>query len=287
MRSGSSSTAESKATGPITAVIADDEPFMREALKEQLQMLWPDLDIVAEAGDGPEALRMVTQTKPDIAFLDIRMPGLTGLQVAQLIPESTKIVFVTAYDAHALEAFDANAVDYVLKPLDPMRLAKMVTRLRKAAETDKRSDSGQSLLGPSNHEAVVRSLAAGASQDEEPSSDQDGGDGDRTQLRLEWLHVSVGQQVQMVHVDDVMFFESDTKYTRVVSSDCDGLIRTSLKELVGKLPFTFVQVHRGAVVNRRFIKSAHKVDDTLVLEIKGNPTKLKVSEANRSLFRAM
>jgi len=245
-----------------TAVIADDEPYMREALREQLQMLWPDLEIVAEAADGPEALRALNVHKPSFAFLDIRMPGLTGLQVAQLVEGRTRVVFVTAYDNHAIEAFEASAVDYVLKPLDSARLAKVVTKLQELIHTSPPS------------QLVALKILSAASEAQEGSS-------------LKWLHVSTGQQVRLTHVDDVMFFESDTKYTRVVASDVDGLIRTSLKELKDQLPSSFVQVHRSAVVNRHFVRAVHRIDDNMELEIKGYQGRLKVSEANRHLFRAM
>ena len=245
-----------------TALIADDEPFMREALREQLQMLWPDLEIVAEAADGPEALRALMAHKPSFAFLDIRMPGLTGLQVAQLVEGHTRVVFVTAYDNHALEAFEANAVDYVLKPLDAARLAKVVTRLQALAHST-----------PPSQRDALRALS-------EPEPAAKG-------AQLEWLHVATGQQVRLTHVDDVMFFESDTKYTRVVAHEVDGLIRASLKELLTQLPSAFVQVHCSAVVNRHFVRAVHRVDDNVELEIKGLKERLRVSEANRHLFKAM
>lgn len=250
-----------------TAVIADDEPFMREALREQLKALWPDLDIVAEASDGPEALRALTAHRPSLAFLDIRMPGLSGLQVAQLIDGKTQVVFVTAYDSHALEAFEANAVDYLLKPLEPVRLAKVVTKLRSHLSSA-RNDS----LAHADPRSVRNAMEHAA---QAPST------------RMEWLHVSVGQQVRMAHVEDVMYFESDTKYTRVVARDVDGLIRTSLKELVPQLPSAFIQVHRSAVVNRHFIRAVLRIDDNVELEIKDCDARLRVSEANRHLFKAM
>lgn len=245
-----------------TAVIADDEPYMREALREQLQMLWPDLEIVSEAADGPEALRAINLQKPAFAFLDIRMPGLTGLQVAQLVEGRTRVVFVTAYDTHAVEAFEASATDYILKPLDSARLAKVVTKLQ-----------GLGHISPPPHIDALKRLAS-ASEAPEGSC-------------LEWLHVSTGQQVRLTHVDDVMFFESDTKYTRVVTGEVDGLIRTSLKELKDQLPSSFVQVHRSAVVNRHFVRAVHRIDDNMELEIKGSTVRLKVSEANRHIFKAM
>lgn len=240
---------------------------MREALREQLQVLWPALDVVAEASDGPEALRALMAHKPSVAFLDIRMPGLSGLQVAQLVEGNTQVVFVTAYDNHALEAFEANAVDYLLKPLEPVRLAKVVNKLQSRL---------LSVRNDSSATADPRSVLRAMEQV-----------GQAPSARMEWLHVSVGQQVRMAHVEDVMFFESDTKYTRVVAKDVDGLIRTSLKDLLPQLPSAFIQVHRSAVVNRHFIRAVLRVDDNVELEIKDCTARLRVSEANRHLFKAM
>lgn len=257
---------EMNSTRP-TAIIADDEPMMREALRDQLMTLWPELLILEEVGDGPAALRALAAHRPDVAFLDIRMPGLSGLQVAQLIDGATKVVFVTAYDNHALEAFEASAVDYILKPLEVKRLAKVVAKLCAGmAEPANRQ---------AQHEALQRLNKTQEQEGQAPEGD------------LSWLHVSTGQQVRLVHVDDVMYFESDTKYTRVVSNDVDGLIRTSLKDLTAQLPSAFVQIHRSAIVNRHFVKSVHKVDDSLELEMKTGSVRLKVSEANRHHFRAM
>lgn len=246
-----------------TALIADDEPFMRAALRDQLAMLWPELQIVAEAEDGPGALRAIEAQRPDVAFLDIQMPGLTGLQVAQSITTRTRVVFVTAHDAHALEAFEANAVDYVLKPLDAGRVARLVTRLQRSLE-------------PAPAVSLAQVMAA---LQHAPAATPSG---------LEWLQVSQGQQIRMVHVDDVMFFKSDHKYTAVVAADCDGLVRLSLKELLDGLDARqFLQISRGAVVNRRFIRAVRRVDDAMELEIKGHAERLPVSAPNHHLFRAM
>jgi DNA-binding LytR/AlgR family response regulator len=251
-----------------TALIADDEPFMRDVLREQLLLLWPDLVLLADACDGPSALLQIETQRPDIAFLDIRMPGLSGLQVARAVTVPTRIVFVTAYDAHAVDAFEANAVDYVLKPVEMARLSKVVAKLR------------QSIAQPSSltlsqlTEALTRlGMQAPAAP---PASS------------LEWFQVSVGQQVHMVHVDDVRYFESDTKYTRVVAEGTDGLIRASLKELMEQLdPQQFVQTHRSTVVNRRFVRVVHRRGEVLELELRGTTERLKVSTANHHLFKAM
>jgi DNA-binding LytR/AlgR family response regulator len=247
-----------------TALIADDEPFMRAALRDHLAVLWPELQVLAGAEDGPGALRAIEARQPDIAFLDIQMPGLTGLQVAQSITARTRVVFVTAHDSHALEAFEANAVDYVLKPLDGGRVARLVTKLRRS-------------LDPAPALSLAQVVAA---LQQAPAAAPAAG--------LEWLQVSQGQQVRMVHVDDVVFFKSDNKYTRVVAADCDGLVRLSLKELLDGLGArSFLQVSRGAVVNRRFIRAVRRVDDAMELEMKGHDERVPVSVPNQHLFRAM
>lgn len=243
---------------------------MREALRDQLALLWPDLRIAAEAGDGPAALLQIERLRPDFAFLDVRMPGLSGLQVARQLTTATRVVFVTAHDSHALEAFDANAVDYVLKPLDTERLARTVAKLR------------QQLPTPGLEARVTEALARleAAATGTRPAEPADGG--------LEWLQVSVGHQIHMVHVDDVRYFESDTKYTRVVADGTDGLIRTSLKELLEKLvPGHFLQTHRSVLVNRRFIRAVHRKGEAMELELRGGAERLKVSLAHHHLFKAM
>lgn len=256
------------------ALIADDEPFMRDSLREQLGQLWPELEIIAEAEDGPSALLQLDALKPDIAFLDIRMPGLTGLQVARAMTAPSHVVFVTAYDQHALEAFESNAVDYVVKPLEGERLAKMVAKLKRLTSQGA-APSVDLLMGALQKlgvTAAVGSASAGAPRVKP----------------LEWLQVAVGTQIRMVSAQDVHFFEADSKYTRVVADGCDGLIRTSLKELLEQLPGDdFMQVHRGTVVNRRFIHAVHRKGEQVELEIKGHKERLKVSAANHHLFRAM
>lgn len=250
----------------VRAILADDEPFMRAALRERLQQLWPELEIAQECEDGIGALQAIQSRQPQLAFLDIRMPGLSGLQVAQALQPgvATRVVFVTAFDAHAIEAFEAQALDYVLKPVELPRLAKTVARLRQALAEQ---------AAPQQLVQALRSLhlqAAGARAE--------AGD---------WLQVAVGNQVRLLHVDDVQFFESDSKYTRVVADDCDGLIRMSLKELLARLdPQLFIQTHRSVVVNRRHVRGVHRRGETLELEIKGREERLKVSTQHHHLFRA-
>ncbi|MDI4633869.1 LytTR family transcriptional regulator DNA-binding domain-containing protein [Pelomonas sp. V22] len=249
----------------LTAILADDEPFMRAALRERLQQLWPELQIVQECEDGLSALQAIQRLQPQLAFLDIRMPGLTGLQVAQSLQGAlTRLVFVTAFDAHAIEAFEAQALDYVLKPVELPRLAKTVARLRQALAEQ---------AAPQQLAQALKNLQ------QQPAPRPAAGD---------WLQVAVGSQVRLVHVDDVQFFESDSKYTRVVAEDCDGLIRLSLKELLERLdPQLFLQTHRSVVVNRRHVRGVHRRGEALELEIKGREERLKVSTQHHHLFKAM
>jgi DNA-binding LytR/AlgR family response regulator len=254
-----------------TAVIADDEPLMRASLREQLQRIWPQLEVLAEAGDGPSALVAIESLRPDLAFLDIRMPGLSGLQVAHGLTVPTKVVFVTAFDSHAIEAFEANAVDYVLKPLDTARLAKVVSKLKRAA------DPGQPLPVAQLVAALERLNGSTSEQGHQPGRP----------ARLDWVHMDVGNHVQLVNVDDVIYFESDTKYTRVVTARAEGLITTSLKELLEQLDGSaFVQVHRSRIVNRHHVHAVHRRDNLVELELRGRAERLSVSTANHHLFKA-
>jgi len=254
-----------------TALLADDEPMMRAALRDHLAMLWPQLQIVAEADDGPSALSALDRTGPDIAFLDIRMPGLTGLEVARATRSKARIVFVTAHDNHAIEAFEANATDYVLKPVAPSRLAKVVAKLRDSLADGLSADAEQlTQLAQMLRQAGAASEAIAQA----PS--------------IQWLQVAVGRTIRMVHLNDVLYFESDTKYTRVVSLDCEGLLRMTLKELLDCAGTSaFMQVRRGMAVNRSFIRAVHHIDDTLEIELRGRAERLKVSNAHRPLFKAM
>jgi len=254
-----------------TALICDDEPLMRANLRDHLELLWPNLQVVDEAVDGPDALRKINGMQPDIAFLDIQMPGLTGLQVAQLAQVPTQVVFVTAFDRHALEAFDAHAVDYLLKPLDAARLARMVTRL-------KQTQASRHLAPVDALQTQLQVLARQLAERTEPVA----------KPLMDWLQVDVGKQVRMLHVDDVMYFESDSKYTRVVGEDCDGLIRLSLKDLLASLDARrYLQVHRSVVVNRSYVHAVHRRGDVMEIEIRGRPQRLRVSESSQHLFRAM
>lgn len=259
------------------AILADDEPLMRAALREHLQTLWPELEIRAEAEDGPSALLKIEIHRPQIAFLDIRMPGMTGLEVARSMTSQTLVVFVTAFESHAVEAFEANAIDYVLKPLESARLAKLIAKLqRKLTE-------GSCLDGEPLMQALAR-IGVALPASPLPQTAQN-------PRALQWLQVATGargNRISMVHLEDVLYFESDTKYTRVVTRDSDGLIRLSLKDVLEHADATtFLQTHRSLVVNRRAIKAVHRNGETVEIELKDRPERLKVSAANHHLFRAM
>lgn len=261
-----------------TAILADDEPLMRAALRDHLHDLWPALQIVVEADDGPTALLKIETHRPDVAFLDIRMPGMTGLEVARAMTCRSLVVFVTAFESHAVEAFDTNALDYVLKPVEPAKLVKVIAKLERQLADGV----------PLGAERLLEALAKmGVEPPRQPMALAPPA---RDPRRLEWLQVASarGDQVSMIHLHDVLYFESDTKYTRVVTKDSSGLIRLSLKEVLEHADAAaFLQTHRSTVVNRRAIKSVHRNGETVEIELKDRPERLKVSAANHHLFRAM
>ncbi len=246
----------------VTAVIAEDEALLRGQLVEQLGSLWPELEIVGEAADGVQALRLLDEHKPDILFLDIEMPGATGLEVARQASGRSRIVFVTAYDQHALAAFDAGAVDYVLKPISAARLFTAVTRLRERLATP-----------PARIDAVLPHL-------EQPA-------GQRKTLR--WINASVGQNLKLITVEEVVYFQADNKYTRVVTSEGEALIRKSLKELVDELdPQQFWQIHRSTVVNAGAIAGVTRdFRGRMLVKLKKRDDTLLVSDTYTHLFRQM
>jgi DNA-binding LytR/AlgR family response regulator len=272
------------------AVIADDERLMREQLRARLAEVWPALQIVGEAKNGLEAVELVQQLRPDIVFLDIRMPGLTGVdaarQIAQLPPREggdgdagdddlpPEIVFITAYDQYAVEAFEQGVADYVLKPAERERLQVTVERIRKrlAARRDGATDAPagaplQQLL----HQLAARLNPGGAPR------------------YLEWIQATVGQAIQMIPVADVLFFVSDEKYTRVQTAQVEALIRKPIKELVDELdPKVFWQIHRSTLVNVTAIAGVTRdFRGRQIVSVKGHPEKLEVSRSYTGLFKGM
>ena len=256
------------APGTLTAVIADDEALMRANLREQLAIAWPELEIVAEATDGDEAVALCSEHRPNVAFLDIRMPGRTGLDVAleitQMGGDDTRIVFVTAYEEHALQAFEAGAVDYLLKPIDPLRLEQAVERIRKNIR-----QPAQPLEG----------LLADLRRSIKPSEPR----------YMRWIKATVGRDLRLLNVDDVVYFQSDTKYTRVVLAQSEALIRTPLKDLLSGLdPEKFWQIHRGTLVNVESIAAVSRDGpEKQSVHLKGRAEKLPVSRQFFHLFRQM
>lgn len=246
-----------------TALIAEDEPLMRERLKEKLAETWPELAVVAQANDGDEALALFDLHEPDVAFLDIRMPGRSGLDVAASIGGECHIVFITAYDQYALAAFDAGAIDYLLKPVESDRLAQTVERVK-----------GKLAAAPSDLSAVIAELRARVS----PAAS-----------RLRWIKAAVGKQIRLIPVEDVVYFQSDTKYTRVVLAQSEALIRTPLKDLVAELdPERFWQIHRGTIVNVAALSGVLREDAERQFALfKSRPDKLPISRQFTHLFKQM
>jgi DNA-binding LytR/AlgR family response regulator len=254
-----------------SAILADDEDLPRAELRRMLAAAWPELRIVAECEHGPAAVEALDQHAPDIAFLDIRMPGLSGLDVARAASGRCHTVFTTAYDSHAIEAFDAGAVDYLLKPVAAERLAQTVARLRQRLEARAPVPS---------IDGLVERLALQLRQ---------GGSGADAVQRLRWISASVGDTIKMFGVDEVLFFQSDEKYTRVVTATDEAHIRKPLREISEGLdPELFWQVHRGLVVRASAIARAHRDElGRITLTVKGHPETLAVSQAYGWRFKPM
>ena len=275
----------------FTAVIADDERLMREQLRQRLAEVWPELHIVGEAKNGAEAVALVEQHHPDLVFLDIRMPGLTGVeaarQIAQLPTQQSgpggpgdddewllpEVVFITAYDQYAVEAFEQGAADYVLKPAERERLQITVERIRKRLATRGTPDEAPSTpqLQHLLHRLSAQMKPGGAAQP------------------LKWIQATVGQSIQMIPVEDVLFFISDEKYTRVQTAHLEALIRKPIKELVDELdPQAFWQIHRSTLVNAKAIAGiARDLRGRQIVSVKGHPEKLEVSRSYTGLFKGM
>ncbi|QPF72044.1 response regulator transcription factor [Roseateles sp. DAIF2] len=277
----------------IRAVLADDERLMREQLRSRLTEVWPELDIVAEGKNGLEAVDLVREHKPDLVFLDIRMPGLTGVdaarQIAQLpdqgdddewlVPE---IVFITAYDQYAVEAFEQGVADYVLKPAERERLQVTVQRIKKrlAQRQDNADAAPESGGGGNSNAAPLQQLLHKLSAQLNPGGKP---------AYLQWIQATVGQAIQMIPVEDVLFFISDEKYTRVQTATLEALIRKPIKELVDELdPALFWQIHRSTLVNVKAIAGVTRdFRGRQLVGVKGNNEKLEVSRSYTHLFKGM
>ncbi len=280
------------APAPARALIADDERLMREQLRARLNEVWPELEIVAEAKNGLEAVQLTASQHPDLVFLDIRMPGMTGVEAARAIAQlptdddagadgwrGCEIVFITAYDQYAIEAFEQGVVDYVLKPAERERLLVTVERIKKRL-AQRHGAHGNTASGPDDPppaalQQLLQKLAARMDPGKAP--------------QLRWIQATVGQNIQMIPVDDVLFFISDEKYTRVQTAAIEALIRKPIKELIEELDAeVFWQIHRSTLVNTRFIAGVSRdLRGRQLVSVKGHPQKLEVSRSFTGLFKGM
>ncbi len=269
---------------PVRAVIADDERLMREQLRARLAEVWPELQIVAEARNGLEAVQLVEQHRPELVFLDIRMPGLTGVDAARQIAQMAvaddeylpEIVFITAYDQYAVEAFEQGVCDYVLKPAERERLQLTAQRIQARLARRDTPDTEQHEAQSPPVQQLLHKLAAQLNP---------GG-----ALRyLDWIQASVGQGIQMIPVAEVLFFISDEKYTRVQTASTEALIRKPIKELIDELdPALFWQIHRSTLVNVKAIAGISRdFRGRQIVGVKGHAQKLEVSRSYSQLFKGM
>ena len=255
-----------------TALLADDEPLLRTSLARMLADAWPELEIVAQARNGREAMEQFEALAPDICFLDVRMPGMSGVEAARKIGRRARLVFVTAYDQYAVEAFEQQAIDYLVKPVEPARLADTVARLKT------RLEGAPPLDIP---EALLERLAAFLKKDAGPEP-------------LRFVHASVGNVLRVIPVEEIDFLRSDDKYTLIgwrgdAGKPGEALVRTALKDLLPQLdPTQFVQVHRSVVVNRRSISHVTRAEnETAQIHLKSRADLLPVSRAYLHLFKGM
>lgn len=248
----------------VEAVIADDEPLLRAQLRTRLARLWPELSVVHEMENGRDVRRVLEEHRPRLFFLDIHMPGMNGLEAAREIGTGAHVVFVTAYDQYAVEAFERGAIDYVLKPFEESRLQVTVDRLK-----------ARLAHAPPSLESLVDQLA--------------GRLGNKQPEYLRWIKASVGPNVRLIPVEEVLFFQSDEKYTRVVTLEAESLIRKPIRELLDELdPARFWQVHRATIVNVDHIASVRRgLKDQAEVALKGSAETLVVSRAFTHLFKQM
>jgi len=247
-----------------TAVIADDEPLLRAQLRARLGKLWPELEIVHEMENGRDVEQVLEKHSPALFFLDIHMPGVNGLEAARIIGARARVVFVTAYDEYAIEAFERGAIDYVLKPFDEARLEITVDRLKERLGAQ-----------PPVLEQLVESLAERLAP--------------RGAQHLRWIKASVGPNVRLIPVEEVLFFQSDEKYTRVVTVEAESLIRKPIRELLAELdPGKFWQIHRATIVNVDHIASVRRgLKDQAEITLRDHSSTLIVSRAFTHLFKQM
>ncbi|MCS0591583.1 LytR/AlgR family response regulator transcription factor [Massilia norwichensis] len=258
-----------------TAIIADDERLMRDLLRTRLSQVWPELEIVGEAKNGDEAVQLVSALKPDLTFLDIRMPGKTGMEAARDIGDASQVVFVTAYDQYAVEAFERGAVDYVLKPPEPERLKITVERLKERLAAPASTGATASANVSDTVTAMLSQLAEKIAAPKPKY--------------LQWIQASIGQDLRMIPVEEILFFRSDEKYTCVQTDKFEALIRKPVRDLAEELdPSLFWQIHRATLVNVNAIEGVTRdIRGRHLVLIKGRPDKLEVSRSFLHLFKQM
>lgn len=254
------------------ALIADDEPLLREHLATHLQRQWPELQVVAQARNGREAVEQFEALRPDVVFLDVHMPGMSGVDAARAIGARAQIVFVTAFEQYAVQAFEHGAIDYLVKPLDERRLAATVARVR-----ERLAHRGTLPAGDAAVDALLDQLARRIRAGSSPPA------------RLQWIRASVGTTVRMIAVEQVIYLRSDEKYTLVVSESGEALIRKPIRELVEELdPEQFAQVHRSVIVNlRHVVQVSRGANETADIHLRGRSETLPVSRSYLHLFRQM
>jgi DNA-binding LytR/AlgR family response regulator len=245
------------------AIIAEDESILRVEISELLAQVWPELQIVALVEDGVKAAKAIEQHVPDVLFLDIQMPGMSGIDVARVASGRCHVVFVTAYDHYAVAAFEQGAIDYVLKPVGAARLYNTCNRIRQRLSS-----------APANLDALLKMLSAYQAN---------------ARPYLRWINASKGTEVQILTTEEIYYFQSDSKYTRVVTASTEALLRKSLKELLDELnPAEFWQIHRATIVNLNAISSvARDAAGHVILKLKQRKETLAVSETYAHLFRQM
>lgn len=298
-----------------TALIADDEPLLRDSLQRSLAAAWPALTVVAQARNGREAVEMFEMHRPDVVFLDVHMPGLNGMDAARQIARQAHIVFVTAYQDYALQAFERGAIDYLVKPIDETRLADTVDRLKDRLQTSVPAQAPVALEtvieelarriarpasvstpGATPMSTAMRAGTTGAPVASPAASPVASPAGEPAPHALasdtgplQWIRASVGSTLKLIPVDEILFLRSDEKYTLVATADGEALIRTPIRELIERLdPQCFVQVHRSVVVNLHAISHVTRgPNETADLHLKARPEVLPVSRSYLHLFRQM
>ena len=267
-----------------TALIADDEPLLRDSLARSLALAWPELRVVGQARNGRETLELFEQLQPEIVFLDVHMPGLNGIEAARQLARRAQIVFVTAYEEYAVQAFEQGALDYLVKPVDEARLDDTVARLKSRLA---QAQAGAPLPTQALEAVITQLLARLGSQSQSASLPAPGAE--PAPKFLQWIRASVGATLKLIPVDDIDYLRSDEKYTLVAWSEGEALIRTPIRELMDQLdPAHFVQVHRSVVVNLHAISHVTRgLNETADVHLKGRAEVLPVSRSYLHLFRQM